>query len=108
MDADHEGHPWEAGGEAIDAVNARLRALAGEVGAPIVRSAVGWGDHGPTPSAAWVAGWMGFEPPPGYAALLDEIDRLGQNPDPSADAVSVAGWSAPREPRHLTGRSPRR
>ena len=40
-------------------------------------------------------GWpacRGFEPPPGYVALLDEIDRLGQDPDPSADAVSVAGW----------------
>jgi monoamine oxidase len=86
------GHRWEAGGEAIDATNTYLRGLAAEVGSPIVRSTVGWGDHGPTPSAAWVAGSRGFESPAGYAALLDEIERLGEHPDPSADAISVAGW----------------
>ncbi len=92
-----DGRPWEAGGEAIDATNAHLRGLADEVGAAIVRSAVGWGDHGPTPSAAWVAGRRGFESPPGYVALLDEIERLGQHPDPSTDAVSVGGWLRSRE-----------
>lgn len=86
------GRAWEAGGEAIDATNSCLRGLADEVGAPIVRSAVGWGDHGPSPSAAWVAGRHEFEPPPGYVALLDEVERLGRHPDPSTDAVSVGGW----------------
>ncbi len=88
------GIRWEAGGEAIDAANARLRALADEVGAPIVRSQVGWGDHGPTPSMAWVAGRTGFAAPPVYDALLDEVERLGADPDPAADAESVAGWLA--------------
>ena len=89
--------PWEAGGEAIDATNTHLRGLADEVGAAIVRSAVGWGDHGPTPSAAWVAGRREFESPPGYVALLDEIERLGKHPDPSTDAVSAGGWLRSRE-----------
>ncbi len=89
---DHDGTPWEAGGEAIDATNERLRSLATEVGCPVVRSAVGWGDHGPTPSLGWVAGRTGFDPPAGYAALLDEVARLGDSPDPSADRQSVAGW----------------
>ncbi len=91
------GRPWEAGGEAIDATNSSLRGLADEVGTAIVRSAVGWGDHGPTPSAAWVAGRREFESPPGYVALLDEIERLGQHPDPSTDAVSVGAWLRSRE-----------
>jgi monoamine oxidase len=86
------GSRWEAGGEAIDATNASLRGLAAEVGSPIVRTTVGWGDHGPNPSAAWVAGSRGFESPPGYVALLDEIERLGQHPDPTADAITVTGW----------------
>ncbi len=86
------GIVWEAGGEAVDATNARLRALAAEVGAPVVRSAVGWGDHGPTPSLAWVAGRSGFPAQPAYDALLDELERLGRDPDPATDAVSVAGW----------------
>ena len=55
------------------------------------------GDHGPTPSAAWVAGRREFESPPAYVALLDEIERLGQHPDPSTDAVSVGGWLRSRE-----------
>ena len=83
---------WEAGGEAVDAANGRLRTLAGEMGAPIVRSQVGWGDHGPTPSAAWVAGRSGLGPQPAYDALLDEVQRLGSDPDPAADAVSVRDW----------------
>ncbi|MGN6380303.1 MAG: flavin monoamine oxidase family protein [Gaiellales bacterium] len=86
------GIRWEAGGEAVDAANARLRALAAEVGAPIVRSEVGWGDHGPTPSLAWVAGRSGFRPPAAYEALLDEVERLGAAPDPAADGVSVGEW----------------
>ena len=86
------GRRWEAGGEAIDATNAHLRGLAAEVGAPVVRSSVGWGDHGPTPSASWVAGVQGFASPPGYTALLDEIERLGDRPDPAADEVSVTDW----------------
>jgi monoamine oxidase len=89
---DHDGTPWEAGGEAIDATNDRLRALAAEVDCPVVRSAVGWGDHGPTPSLGWVAGRTGFGPPDGYSALLDEVARLGDSPDPDADRLSVAGW----------------
>jgi monoamine oxidase len=86
------GIRWEAGGEAVDAANARLRALAEEVGAPIVRSQVGWGDHGPTPSAAWVGGRSGFGPQPAYDALLDEVERLGGDPDPAADGVSAGDW----------------
>jgi monoamine oxidase len=86
------GIRWEAGGEAIDAANQRLRALAAEVGAPIVRSAVGWGDHGPTPSLAWVAGRSGFSSPAVYEALLDEVERLGSSPDPGADDESVEHW----------------
>ncbi len=86
------GRPWEAGGEAVDATNAHLRALAAEVGARIVPAAVGWGDHGPTPSAMWVAGRSQFASPPGYQALLDEIDRLGREPASEADQISVAGW----------------
>jgi monoamine oxidase len=86
------GVRWEAGGEAVDATNDRLRALAADVGAPVVRSAVGWGDHGPTPSLAWVAGRAGFASPPGYTALLDEVERLGASPDPAMDAVSVGSW----------------
>lgn len=88
------GIRWEAGGEAVDAANSRLRALADEVGVPIVRSQVGWGDHGPTPSMTWVAGRTGFAAPPVYDALLDEVARLGADPDPAADAESVAGWLA--------------
>jgi monoamine oxidase len=86
------GLTWEAGGEAIDTSNERLRALAAEVGAPIVRSAVGWGDHGPTPSLAWVAGRSGFESPAAYESLLDEVERLGAAPDEDADQVSVEEW----------------
>ncbi len=86
------GHRWEAGGEAIDHTNAHLRGLAADIGTPVVASAVGWGDHGPTPSATSVAGWHGFAPPPGYLALLDEVARLGEHPDAAADELSVAGW----------------
>jgi monoamine oxidase len=86
------GIRWEAGGEAIDTANERLRALAAEVEAPIVRSAVGWGDHGPTPSLAWVAGRSGFASPAVYELLLDEVERLGAAPDESADAESVGDW----------------
>ena len=88
------GIRWEAGGEAVDASNDRLRALAGEVGAPVVRSEVGWGDHGPSASLQWVAGRAGYDPPDGYVALLDEVERLGADPDDAADDVSVAGWMA--------------
>ena len=80
-----EGIRWEAGGEAVDATNERLRGLAGELGVPLVASGVGWGDHGPSPSRAWVAGRSGFAVPGAYRALLDEIDRLGRAPDPAAD-----------------------
>jgi monoamine oxidase len=86
------GVRWEAGGEAVDAANERLRGLAGELGVPLVESAVGWGDHGPSPSRAWVAGRSGFPLPDGYRALLDEIDRLGRDPDPAADEISVMEW----------------
>jgi monoamine oxidase len=88
------GIRWEAGGEAVDAANERLRGLAGELGVPLVASGVGWGDHGPSPSRAWVAGRSGFAVPGAYSALLDEIDRLGRAPDPAADQVSVMGWMA--------------
>jgi monoamine oxidase len=90
------GIRWEAGGEAVDAANERLRGLAGELGVPLVASAVGWGDHGPSPSRAWVAGRSDFPLPGAYGALLDEIDRLGRDRDPAADNVSAMGWLAER------------
>ncbi|HEU0194882.1 MAG TPA: NAD(P)/FAD-dependent oxidoreductase [Gaiellales bacterium] len=86
------GIRWEAGGEAVDAANERLRALAGELGVPLVASGVGWGDHGPSPSRAWVAGRSGFPLPEAYGALLDEVDRLGRAPEPVADGISVMDW----------------
>jgi monoamine oxidase len=89
-----QGIRWEAGGEAVDAANDRLRRLAGELGVPLVASGVGWGDHGPSPSRAWVAGRSGFPLPLAYGGLLDEIDRLGRAPDPAADAMSVMDWMA--------------
>ena len=86
------GRRWEAGGEAIDATNAHLRGLAAEVGAPIVRSAVGWGDHGPTPSAAWVAGVQGIRVAPGIRRAAGRDRAAGSTSRPPADAVSVTGW----------------
>src|ERR1700748_2217210 len=43
------GVRFEAGGEAVDLVNETLRTVAGEVGADLRDSEVGWGAHGPGP-----------------------------------------------------------
>ena len=43
------GVRFEAGGEAVDLVNETLLRVAGEVGADLRDSEVGWGDHGPAP-----------------------------------------------------------
>src|SRR5207344_1694806 len=60
------GGRWEAGGEAVDLANTRLRALAEEVGAGLRRSEVGWGDHGSAPVAWPVDGSTGAPDAPGY------------------------------------------
>jgi monoamine oxidase len=84
---------WEAGGEAVDLANARLRALAEEVGAGLRRSEVGWGDHGPAPVEWHVAGRAGAPDAPGYRRLVAEVARRGANPQ-ADDRFTVAEWMA--------------
>jgi monoamine oxidase len=84
---------WEAGGEAVDLANTRLRALADEVGAPLRRSEVGWGDHGPAPVAWHVAGRAGAPDAPGYRRLTAEIARRAAAPE-ADDRFTVAEWMA--------------
>jgi monoamine oxidase len=87
------GGRWEAGGEAVDLANARLRALAEEVGAGLRRSEVGWGDHGPAPVEWHVAGRTGAPDAPGYRRLLAEVARRGASPE-ADDRFTVAEWMA--------------
>jgi monoamine oxidase len=87
------GVRFEAGGEAVDRVNATLRAVAGEVGAELRESEVGWGDHGPVP-VTWHVGGRTFARAEGaYLRLGDELDRLGAEAE-ADDALSVAEWLA--------------
>ena len=87
------GGRWEAGGEAVDLANTRLRALAEEVGAAFRRSEVGWGDHGPAPVEWHVAGRVGAPDAPGYHRLAAEIARRGGSPE-ADDRFTVAEWMA--------------
>ncbi len=84
---------WEAGGEAVDLANTRLRALADEVGATLRRSEVGWGDHGPAPVEWRVAGRPGPPDAPGYRRLAAEIARRAAAPE-ADDRFTVAEWMA--------------
>ena len=84
---------WEAGGEAVDLANARLRALAEEVGAGLRQSEVGWGDHGPAPVEWHIAGRTGAPDAPGYRRLLTEIASRGASPE-ADDRFTVAEWMA--------------
>jgi monoamine oxidase len=84
---------WEAGGEAVDLANTRLRALAEDVGAALRPSDVGWGDHGPAPVEWHVAGRAGPPDVPGYRRLLAEIARRGGGTE-ADDRFTVAEWMA--------------
>lgn len=86
------GVRFEAGGEAVDLVNETLLRVAGEVGADLRDSEVGWGDHGPAP-VTWHVGGRAFARADGaYLALGDELDRLGADPGPADDVLTVADW----------------
>jgi monoamine oxidase len=87
------GGRWEAGGEAVDLANTRLRALAEEVSAELRPSEVGWGDHGPAPVEWHVAGRTGAPDAPGYRRLLAEVSRRGASPE-ADDRFTVAEWMA--------------
>jgi monoamine oxidase len=84
---------WEAGGEAVDLANTRVRALAEEVGAGLRRSEVGWGDHGPAPVEWHVGGRVGAPEAPGYRRLVAEVARRGTSPQVD-DRFTVAEWMA--------------
>jgi monoamine oxidase len=87
------GGRWEAGGEAVDLANTRLRAVAEEVGAGLRQSEVGWGDHGPAPVEWHIAGRVGAPDAPGYRRLLAEVARRGASPE-ADDRFTVAEWMA--------------
>jgi len=86
------GVRFEAGGEAVDLVNQTLRTVAGEVGAELRDSEVGWGDHGPVP-VTWHVGGRAFDRAEGaYPRLGDELERLGGEAGPDEDVLTVADW----------------
>ena len=86
------GVRFEAGGEAVDLVNETLRSVAAEVGTGLRDSEVGWGDHGPVP-VTWRVGGRAFARAEGaYLRLGEELDRLGAEPGPAEDVLTVAGW----------------
>jgi monoamine oxidase len=88
------GVRFEAGGEAVDLANATLRTVAGEVGAELRDSEVGWGDHGPVP-VTWHVGGRTFARAEGaYLRLGDELDRLGAEAAAGDDTLTVANWLA--------------
>jgi monoamine oxidase len=87
------GGRWEAGGEAVDLANTRLRALAEEVGAALRPSEVGWGDHGPARVEWRVAGRTGPPDAPGYRRLVAEVARRGPILE-ADDRFTVAEWMA--------------
>src|SRR6185437_3879863 len=87
------GMRFEAGGEAVDRVNETLRSVAGEVGAELRESGVGWGDHGPVP-VTWHVGGRAFAQADGaYLRLGDELERLGGEAE-GDDELTVADWLA--------------
>jgi monoamine oxidase len=87
-----DGIRFEAGGEAVDLVNAALLQVAGEVGAELRRSEVGWGDHGPAPVAWHVAGRR-FERASGaYLRLGDELERRGAPDGDAGDELTADDW----------------
>ncbi len=87
------GVRFEAGGEAVDLVNETLRSVAGEVGAELRESEVGWGDHGPVP-VTWHVGGRAFARADGaYLRLGDELERLGGEAG-GDDELTVADWLA--------------
>jgi monoamine oxidase len=88
-----DGARWEAGGEAVDLANTRLRALAEEVGAGLRASEVGWGDHGPAPVDWHLAGRAGPPDAPGYRRLTAEVARRAGMPE-ADDRFTVAEWMA--------------
>src|SRR6185312_15193534 len=68
------------------------RTVAGEVGADLRDSEVGWGDHGPVP-VTWHVGGRTFARAEGaYLRLGDELDRLGGRAEPVDDILTVADW----------------
>src|SRR6185312_13877379 len=87
------GVRFEAGGEAVDRVNEALRTVAGEVGAELRDSEVGWGDHGPVP-VRWHVGGRTFARAEGaYLRLGAELERLGGEAEAEADdTLTVDGW----------------
>jgi monoamine oxidase len=85
------GVRFEAGGEAVDRVNETLRAVAGEVGAELRDSEVGWGDHGPVPVAWHVGGRVFARAEGAYLRLGAELQRLGAQPE-GDDELTVDGW----------------
>ena len=88
------GVQFEAGGEAVDLANRTLRGVAGEVGAELRDSEVGWGDHGPVP-VRWHVGGRAFARAEGvYLRLGDELERLGAESGPGDDVLTVAEWLA--------------
>ena len=102
------GVRFEAGGEAVDLVNETLRTVAGEVGADLRDSEVGWGDHGPVP-VTWHVGGRTFARAEGaYLRLGDELDRLGGRADPVDDILTVADWltAAGASAQERAGRNP--
>src|SRR6185312_4639821 len=85
------GVRFEAGGEAVDRVNEALRTVAGEVGAELRDSEVGWGDHGPVP-VRWHVGGRTFARAEGaYLRLGAELERLGDEAE-ADDTLTVDGW----------------
>jgi len=85
------GVRFEAGGEAVDRVNEALRTVAGEVGAELRDSEVGWGDHGPVP-VRWHVGGRTFARAEGaYLRLGAELERLGGEAE-ADDTLTVDGW----------------
>jgi glycine/D-amino acid oxidase-like deaminating enzyme len=86
------GVRFEAGGEAVDLVNETLRTVAGEVGAELRESDVGWGDHGPVPVTWHVAGRRFARAEGPYLRLGDELERLGAETGPGDDVLTVEGW----------------
>jgi monoamine oxidase len=83
---------FEAGAEAVDRVNHALLSLAGEVGAAVVPSAVGWGDHGREAPLLLIAGRAVAEPPAIARRPDAAVDALGAVPDDRLDALSLADW----------------
>jgi monoamine oxidase len=86
------GVRFEAGGEAVDLANTSLRSVASEVGTDLVRSPVGWGDHGPAPVAWHVAGRRFDRATGAYLRLGAELEQRARTPGDVADELTVEEW----------------